>query len=303
MQFLKKNLIQAIIICTIIVVIGVVILRKDFPYDLEIVPASNSIWVVNVTDWADGDCLVVLESPEGKRQAATLYAKKNQVKINGLKNGVSYKLEISRLDILGRIRYRNSILKARPSGDIEKYVVLVGASVGKSWNLPELSERVKDRKVWYGYRGRYAFDKTAVLEKLISSQLKPDAVIIKECAAYFPRNVAGSVSAVKEWAQVLANAGIQPILATVVPVTESHDAERKVPRMESINMYNDAIRSLCTEKDFLVLDLQKILSDDKNKGYLNDSYAMSDGLHLKEDAYRSVLDNFMVDIIHNNILK
>jgi lysophospholipase L1-like esterase len=300
----KRPIIRIIVIgvCALIL-IGVFILRKNFPYDLEVVPTDKGIWVINTTEWADRDCFIVAASDKGQRVTAILPAKINLVKIDGLTNGTSYELNIRRQDILGRLKYKDAVIKATPRSDNKKYIVLVGASVGKSWNLSELSERMNDKKVCYGYRGIYAFDKTAVLQKLIKSQLKPDAVIIKECASYFPRESGASINAIKEWVQVLQDAGIQPILATVVPVTEAHDKERKSPLMASINEFNEAIRTLCSEKGILLLDLQKALSNNKIERYLDDNYAIEDGLHLKEKTYSSVLDKFLEDFIHVNVLK
>jgi hypothetical protein len=290
--------------CALILLIGVFILRKNFPYDLEIMPADKGIWVINTTEWADRDCFIVVASDKGQRATAILPGKINLVKINGLTNGTSYQLNIRRSDILGRLKYKDAIIKFTPSSDIKKYIVMVGASVGKSWNLSELSERMNDKKVYYGYRGIYAFDKTAVLQKLIKSQLKPDAVIIKECAAYFPRESGTGINAIKEWVQVLQDAGIQPILATVVPVTEAHDAERKTPRMASINAFNEGIRTICSEKGILLLDLQKMLSNNKKEErYLDEKYAVQDGLHLREETYKSELDMLLVEFVHNNVLK
>jgi hypothetical protein len=298
---MKKYII--IMASALILTIGVYMVRKEFPYDIEIVPSDRALWIVNLTDWADRDCMVSVKGNGGDRRVVLLSAKSSIINIDGLINGVSYKIDIGRQDLLGRIRYRKIYLQGEPSCDIKKYVVLIGASVGKSWNLPGLSKRMNDKSVSYGYRCEYEFDKSSVINRVINSQLKPDAAIIKECAAYFPREIEESIRAVENWAQSLRNVGILPILATVVPVTKSHDTERKPSRMESINRYNEAIRGVCARRGFYLLDLQKVLSNSKDQGYLDDKFAASDGLHLREDTYRYLLDEYLVNFIHMSLLK
>ena len=70
-----------------------------------------------------------------------------------------------------------------------KRVILIGASVGRAWDFPDLPARLGRDDYVFEYNGVYEFDKTPALMKLFNrKQDKPDAIIIKECAAYFPRN-------------------------------------------------------------------------------------------------------------------
>ncbi len=294
---MKKIII--LISCLIILIIGVFILRKDFPYDFEVVPGDKSLWIINITDWADRDCYVTVTSNEGQRINTILPSKGKLVKIKSLKNGTEYKIYIKRTDFLGRIKYRTASVNTTPEADVDKYIVLVGASVGKSWNLPELSKRMNLKDVFYGYRGKYEFDKSSIIQSLVKSELKPDIVIIKECAAYFPRETYESIKEIEKWVEILQQARIIPILATVVPITETRDFESGNSQMDSINKFNDAVRSLCSKKGILLLDLQEILSNsEKTQKYLDEKYATLDGLHLREETY-SLLDKFLTDFINS----
>lgn len=290
------NIKLILFIITLIIVAGVYMIRKDFPYDIEVVPVNNGLWIVNITDWADKDCYVIVESEFGQKKAL-LSAVKGHVKIDDLKNSTPYSLTIYRHDILGRIKYRSLVKRSSPRNEADKYIVLVGASVGKTWDLPGLPEREKDFRVAYGYRGQYAFDKSNIIKKLVDSPLKPDAVIIKECAAYFPRDTNPSIDMIKKWITILNNSGIQPILATVVPVTKEHDVDRNSSRMESINSFNVSIRKYSIDNCIPLLDLQEILSN-KAGGYLDERFALPDGLHLNEETYHKHLDIFLYNFIN-----
>lgn len=87
----------------------------------------------------------------------------------------------------------------------KKRIVLVGASIGQEWNLPELSRRVGNDDYVFESLAAWQFDKTEVLEetlmrpkrkfRLTRTYLKgflepnpkpADVVIIKECSSYFP---------------------------------------------------------------------------------------------------------------------
>ena len=283
-------------ILALILVAGVYMIRKDFPYDIEVVPVNNGLWIVNITDWADKDCYVIVESELGQKKVL-LSADKGLVKIDGLKNSTPYNLKIYRHDILGRIKYRSLVKRSAHRNETDKYIVLVGASVGKTWDLPGLAERKMDFRVAYGYRGQYAFDKSNIIKKLVDSPLKPDAVIIKECAAYFPRDTNPSIDMIKQWINILNTSGIQPILATVVPVTKEHDADRNGSRMESINSFNESIRKYSIDNGIPLLDLQQILSN-KDEGYLQERFAVPDGLHLKAETYHKHLDIYLYNFVN-----
>ena len=75
-------------------------------------------------------------------------------------------------------------------GDMEmdrKHVVLLGASVGREWNITSLPERLNNQNYAFEYVGFSGFDKSEALKEIFTrEENKPDIVILKECAAYFP---------------------------------------------------------------------------------------------------------------------
>ncbi len=145
----------------------------------------------------------------------------------------------------------------------------------------------------------FEFDKSPAIESIVKSPLKPDAVVIKECAAYFPRDTESGIIKMKDWVKELADRGIPTILATVVPVTKEND--QKSNRMKSINQFNQALRSLGKKEGIPVLDLQNALSEGDGHGYLRNDYAAVDGLHLKKDAYTKTLDGFFLNFVDSKM--
>lgn len=271
---------------------GVVVMQKELPYDFEVVPGDSRLWVVKLTTWLDRDCFITVEGNGISKKTFDLTKSTKFVALEGLKNGQQYVIKIGRKDLLGKFRYRPLEIKAAPSFEVKKYIVFVGASVGKSWDLPHFADRTTDKTRFIGYRTLYEFDKTPIIEDLKTDPVKPEMVIIKECAAYFPRDVEPGIRQVKEWTMTLQKQNIQPVLATVVPITKARD-EKKKGRMDSINKFNAAIRQLGKANNVPVMDLQAVLSDGSAGAYLKEEYAAEDGLHLKPETYKTQLDPFM----------
>ena len=194
-----------------------------------------------------------------------------------------------------------------------KKVVLVGASVGRAWDFPNLPVRLGRDDYVFEYIGVYEFDKTPALMKLFNrKQDRPDAILIKECAAYFPGNLDQYKQLIiRQVKDCLANK-IVPILATTVPVTTPpfgtkfyfKDLLKTVwpnkirirQRLEPILRYNDWIIEYATEQGLPVLDLEgalRITTDDRR---LRIEYTSGDGLHLNQDAYK-VLDGIIMPVL------
>ena len=218
-----KIILPLLLIAVFIIGGGVYVMRKDMPYSFEVVPSNGSFWIYNTTSWADKDCSVKVTDAENNEFSAVLPGQTKSVQIKGLRNDSKYKISIARKDFLGKIKYHSAGISATPSDKVDKYVVLVGASVGRSWKLKDFSQRVQKPDYFFGYRGLYEFDKTPVINSLLKSEKKPDTVIIKECAAYFPRETSESINQIDNWVSRLSQSGIQPVLATVVPVTREND--------------------------------------------------------------------------------
>lgn len=263
-------------------------IRKVFPYDIEIAVRADRIGFVLHTEWFRKDIKIKYISSNGESGFIFIHSDTREAVIKGLSLGINYKLILSRNDLRG-IRYKPEVLdvvtKVRP------YIVLIGASVGYAWDLPNLPKRSGDETFIMGYRrGKDGFDKTDALKKLIASDNRPDAIILKECAAYFPRDVQLSMNDIHNWIKTIRENDIIPILATVAPVTREC-AERRGPGMiESINQFNETLRDYASDNYVKILDLNSVLEDRSHHHFLRDEYSQPDGLHLNEKAYREVLD-------------
>lgn len=287
-------------ICLLIFIVlsGTFVMKKNMPYEFDLVPRDSAICIFCTTTWSSNDFIVIIENQKKEKFKKLLSGDKKFVRFDGLENSCGYSVKIYRNDFIGKFRYKSSNFFITPENTFNRYVVLVGASVGKSWNLNELHLRKNTKNnIYFGYRGKYDFDKSDVIHSLISNELKPNAVIIKECAKYFPRDIDSSLKLVDEWVASLKSNGIVPILATVVPVTSEHDKQND-NLMNSINEYNNALRSYSSDKNVSIIDLQSILSDGFEKNYLNPLYASEDGLHLNSMAYSDVLDDFLISFFY-----
>lgn len=166
-----------------------------------------------------------------------------------------------------------------PRSVAHKRVLLLGASVGQAWRLQLVFTHLSALAA-------YQFDKTPLVERALAA--RPDGVIIKECAAYFPRSQLG-LDAVQAWVERLQGAGIATALATVVPVTREHAA--RVPgRAEGLWAFNDGLRELCAARGIPLLDLEQALRSSSSERYLAPGLDSGDGLHLARTTYRTRLD-------------
>ena len=196
----------------------------------------------------------------------------------------------------------------------KKHVVLLGASVGHDWKIETLPERLKQTGAAQGYRfeyvGEYAFDKTEALMKILQrKQNKPDAIIIKECAAYFPGGLRQYQELMKGWVKACKNAGVVPVPTTVVPVVSSKNKTIKErvkdfiktilgrpttsSHREGIFQYNDWIREYAAQEGLTVLDLEAPLRTSQDDRSLRVDLHSGDGLHLNSNAYE-ILDAVVV---------
>ena len=194
----------------------------------------------------------------------------------------------------------------------KKHVVLLGASVGQAWKIDSLSERLGQNSgansYSFEYVGDYQFDKTQTLRKILQrKQNKPDAILLKECAAYFPGDLARYRELMKSWVKECRDAGVIPLPTTVVPVvrqqsvmTRMKDAVKFVlgkptsgMQLERLTQYNDWIRSYAGSENLTVLDLEAALRTSAEDRSLRTDLHSGDGLHLNPKAYQ-LLDPIVV---------
>jgi len=292
-----KNIIIFLILLLALASIGAAMFRKEIPYDIDVAAGNDRIAVVNHTLWMNKDLKISYKNNLGDKGYAILSGAERETVIGGLVQDTEYTIRIGRNDIKG-IRYKPKtvkvVTKERP------YIVLIGASVGYTWDLPGLPSRMNDDRFIFGYRrGMHGFDKSMAIDELLKSDMKPDAIIIKECAAYFPRNTEESMQLITSWSQIIKEHNIVPILATVAPVTQ-HCADNRDPNMiQSINKFNEAIREYSVINGISILDLNKALEDGSTLHNLRDEYAQPDGLHINASAYRTALDPIIISLLNH----
>ncbi len=190
-------------------------------------------------------------------------------------------------------------------------IVLLGASVGRDWDFPGFPERSGLREIRCEYCGLFDFDKTPILDRiLLPGTQGPDAVLFKECAAYFPGDHGAYTALMEGWVDRCREAGVNPVLVTVIPVARRNApfrAQRDMfarlrgrstatERLEAIATFNDWIRELAAARGLALLDLEQALRVGPRDRSLRPDLHSGDGLHLNPGAY-SLLDNQMKRLV------
>jgi hypothetical protein len=172
-----------------------------------------------------------------------------------------------------------------------KKILLLGASISQFWYVNEYFPFIKSLAV-------YRFDKTQALNEYLTqkdSRNKPDAVILKECAAFLPSDPNEFNKALPEYqkiylsmVQIVTDHGIVPILATVCPVTHRGD------HLNNILAFNDWLRAFAKNQNFAIFDIEETLRVSKNDRVLKKKLSQTDGLHLTREAYEEYLNPKLV---------
>jgi len=168
----------------------------------------------------------------------------------------------------------------------DRRVIFIGASVAKDWRLHLVFPRIKTLVT-------YEFDKSPLVEQALGQ--RPDAVVIKECAAYFP-GPGVRRELVQGWVRQIRAAGARPALATVVPVTREH-AAGKPGRAEGLWAFNDWLRALCESEGVPLLDLEAALRCSAADRHLDERLDSGDGLHLTRRTYRRQMDGLIPPLL------
>lgn len=205
----------------------------------------------------------------------------------------------------------------RPAGSDRMHVVLIGASIGKTWNLPGLPQRAQNDRYSFDALQVWDYDKSEAVEETLMRPArkfrvartyvkgffqpapKPaDLVILKECSSYFPGDIQlmRKRELLQQWVQEVRAKGTPVMVTTVAPITRSR-AERDGPvKHQAIREFNDWVRAYTREQQLPLLDLEKALRTDDSERYLRDEYTSGDGSHLNRAAY-DVLDRVMLDAL------
>jgi len=201
--------------------------------------------------------------------------------------------------------------------ECKKRIILLGASVGRNWNISSFPDRINNSNYIFEYRhGGSAFDKSIELKDILSrSENRPNAIFLKECAAYFPNDLEHYKRLMMHWVSECRKVNIVPIPTTVVPVTRLHAFKKwlidivkgrnpfkngnpfKHRRNKSILEYNEWIRKYCKEQGLAVLDLEAAVIYSEENRFLKENLARIDGLHLNTKAYEK-LDYIILPVLN-----
>jgi hypothetical protein len=200
-------------------------------------------------------------------------------------------------------------------GQTKKHVILLGASIGRAWNISSLPERMRTDDYVFEYVDGGSFDKSAKLREILTRrENKPDAVFLKECAAYFPGDIDLYKSLMEEWIRECYESGTIPIPTTIVPVTRLHSFKKilidaakgrkpfgygnpfKHKRNAAILEYNNWIKVYCQKKGLPFLDLEAAVRYSEKNRFLRENLAKADGLHINGKAY-NILDQIVISTL------
>ena len=202
------------------------------------------------------------------------------------------------------------ILVSQDSQAMEKtkHILLLGASVGNSWQIENLPQRTNIKGYRFEYVGEYKFDKTEALRKILArKENRPEAIFIKECAAYFPGDLPLYQKLMTGWVKECRAGGVIPIPTTVVPVIRDNSFKTKIKdivkriigrsphdlRLTSIIKYNDWVKTYAQKEGLAVLDLEAPLRVSPSDRSLRLDLHSGDGLHLNAKAY-AILDQTVI---------
>ncbi|MBN2284804.1 MAG: hypothetical protein JXI43_00040 [Tissierellales bacterium] len=176
----------------------------------------------------------------------------------------------------------------------DKEILLLGASIGRSWYIYEYFDFIKSLAV-------YRFDKTKELQEYITdreSHKKPDAIILKECAAFihadsekFDKEFMNYQNIYRDMVQTVKRNNIIPITATVCPLAY------KGEHLENILKFNDWVKQYAENNNLAMLDIEGAVRISQNNRMLRKEISQTDGLHLTREAYESYLNPIMIPVL------
>lgn len=184
---------------------------------------------------------------------------------------------------------------------------LLGASIGREWDFPGLAARAALQAYRFEFTAHYAFDKSEALRAILAEPAGPPAaIVLKECAAWFPTDLSRCADLVRGWVERCREAGSVPIPATVVPVVLDGSARAAAARLwrrlrgkvdpgrrlGALLEYNDWLLGFAEAERLAVLDLEAAVRIDESRRSLRPDLHSGDGLHLNRAAY-GILDRLV----------
>lgn len=190
-----------------------------------------------------------------------------------------------------------------------KDIVYIEASTGKAWKLDKFPERVNNKNYKIDFMRVYEFDKTDLVNKALDKKRGiPDAVVVQECAVYFPGNMKEYKNKYKNWIKEIKKAGSKPIIATVVPPAKKtgymDQAKEFIKiyilgrdkQIDQIVEFNEWLRQLAKTEDAALVDLEKAVRVSEENRHMKDEFNTGDDIHINREAYDK-LDRIFLKVL------
>jgi lysophospholipase L1-like esterase len=198
-------------------------------------------------------------------------------------------------------------IAGQKSNKKDSYIVLIGASYAKGWDLGEVDGM---RVINKGMSGEQSFEMLSRFEEDVLS-VKPKSVIIwgfiNDIFWSERQNMDATLERIKtnfeKMVKLSRDNGIIPILATEVTVRPETSWKEtiagwvggllgKESYQDYINQHvldiNKWIRDYAEKHDLLLLDLQPVIADEN--GQRKKEYAVKDGSHISEEGYEKLTE-------------
>ncbi len=188
-------------------------------------------------------------------------------------------------------------------------LVYIEASTGRRWDLPALGERLSRPGLEVEFRPIYGFDKSAAVQALCEEGAEALALVfLQECSVYFPGDRSAYQWAYAGWIDQLLAAGWKPVVVTTVPPAANMGAWqnlknfvkarllRRESQYEQVVAFNQWLRSLASQRQLPLLDLERVLRLSDHDRHLSPRFDSGDGIHVNAAAY-AVLDSTMGEFL------
>lgn len=205
-----------------------------------------------------------------------------------------------------------TVALATATGDLMaqgKHIVYIEASTVHNWKLDGFPARTRSDRYRFQVLREYEFDKSKLVEQVLAGgPPRPYAVIVQECSAYFPGDLAAYQQMYRGWISKLQALGLRPVIATVVPPAATRgrwqDAKDFVKvrllgrpsQYDQVVAFNDWLRALGSELGVPVLDLERMLRVSAEDRHMRPEYNAGDGIHLAPAAYQR-LDGDLLEFL------
>lgn len=202
---------------------------------------------------------------------------------------LAQKAKQAKKDFPGAAVYREANLELLLSTTPEErrnMCILYGASITRAWNTDDALPELKLIN-----RGVGAQSSTQLLARFSSDvlQLEPGRVVLKFCSGNFnPQADDQSIwDEFETMARMADQRGIQPIIATIIPVTRRAEEFENYSMTEHIQRFNERARAFAAQNNFPVVDFYAATADDE--GFLPDHMAR-DAIHPSDVGYEKLTE-------------